>query len=103
MEDAEATVPQNERPTDPSELKPSLPPNAVTFADILASHHAILGELQAMRIDFINFKAQILEQPSWVTEFLDSAMGLVTRVEQLEQSLAKQERYCHFQHGNGRA
>jgi hypothetical protein len=97
----ENEIPGNEHPTDPSELKPSLAPNSVTFADLLLSHQAILGEMQSFRIDLENFKKSLLNKPSWVTEFLEAATGLVSRVEKLEERLNLQEGICKFHHSNG--
>lgn len=92
---------KSEHPTYPNDLRPSLPPDAVTFADILASHQAILGELESFRVDLENFKRFISDKPSWVTEFMNSAAGLANRVENLEVRLQKQESFCKYKHPDG--
>jgi DNA repair ATPase RecN len=98
------------RDTDPSELKHSLPPNTITFADILGTHQAILGEMVGLRSDmtelcrnFNEFKRQVLEKPSWVNEFLNTAHGVASRLENAEEKIAKIQGICRFRHGNGQA
>jgi hypothetical protein len=98
MDRTEKTLTDNERITDHSELKPSLPPNSVTFADILSTHEAILSEMKSFRTDLAVFKSLFIDKPTWVTEFLESATGLVKRVDNVSKRLNDQEKFCHFKH-----
>lgn len=95
------------RDTDPSELKQhSLPPNTITFADILGTHQAILGEMVGLRSDmtelsrnFDSFRRQVLEKPSWVNEFMNAAHGIAARIENVEATITKLQGLCRFRHG----
>ena len=88
-----------QRDTDHSALKPSsLPPNSVTFADLVATHEAILLEMQAFRLDIENLKNLFLVKPQWVTDFLSSAEGLSARVLDLSKRLDDQQAICKFHH-----
>jgi hypothetical protein len=97
------------RDTDPSELKQhSLPPNTITFADILGTHQAILGEMVGLRSDmtelnrkFDTFRRQVLEKPSWVSEFFEQAHGVAARIENVEATVTKLQGLCRFRHGKG--
>jgi hypothetical protein len=57
--------------------------------------------MQSFRLDLKNFKSSLLNKPSWVTEFLTTASGLIKRVEVLEERLTKQESFYKFHHSNG--
>lgn len=108
MSESSDTMPPTRRgtDTDPSELRHSLPPNTITFADILGTHQAILGEMVGLRSDmtelsrnFDSFRRQVLERPSWVNEFLNSASGVAARIEKVEENIVKMQGLCRFRHG----
>lgn len=108
MSESSDTMPPTRRgtDTDPSELKHSLPPNTITFADILGTHQAILGEMVGLRSDmtelsrnFDSFRRQVLERPSWVNEFLNAAHGVAARIENVEATIVKMQGLCRFRHG----
>ena len=105
----------HEHPTDPSELRPSLNPEDVTYANILATHQAVLGELQSVRLDFAEFKkdvqqiremfnkfkADLSKKPDWVVELFKSFKTLDGRIKKLELAVSTQEKFCKAQHSNG--
>lgn len=94
--------------TDPSELRTSLPPGTVTFADILGTHQAILGEMVGLRLDmaelckgFNDLKHQIFEKPSWLNQFMNEASGIASRISTIENNFAKMQSLCRHRHSNG--
>ena len=93
-------IPQ--RDTDAHELKPSLPPESVTFADVLQALQAMAGEMAGVRTEMAQLKSTLLSKPSWVTEFFDQAQGIVTRIEVIEAQARNGFPVCHFHHDNGK-
>ena len=93
----EPTIPSSEAPqrdTDPHELKPSLAPNSVTWADVLSTHQAVLGELAGLRGD-------VSEMKTMLRDAFDAALNLDPRVEQLEHQAKHGFVVCKFHHSNG--
>ena len=108
--------PPTQRDTDPSELNPtSLPPNSYTYADVIATHHAVLDELKGLRLDNAEIKSDladlrlaiaslreaIIEAPSWVSAFYDTAEGVVACITKLESQAEHGFLVCRYHHSNG--
>jgi hypothetical protein len=89
---------------------------------VLLAYQAMAGEIQGFRVEqailrdeqailrtaindlsaqLTEHKKYLVEQPSWVTNFLDKATGIVSRTEVLEARFNQQVRFCHAAHDNG--
>ena len=90
-----------QRDTDPHELKPSLPPNSFTYADVVATHHSILDEMKGMRIDMLMLSTKIDEVKHLLQTSIDGMVNAITRVEVLEAQAEHGFLVCRYHHSNG--
>jgi len=97
--DNDPTLLDNERPTDPHELKPSLPPNSVTFADILGTHQAILSEVAGLRGDVTQLVT--VDVPE-IKKALHDIADAILELTQVKGELIELKRTCRERHENGK-
>lgn len=71
----------------------------VSFADVVATHQAILSELHGVRLDMEDLRADVKKILLALT---DLSVNLTTRVERLEIKEERQGAVCRYHHpGNG--